>query len=248
MLGNRWHALVPAKRLDEAKSRLGRHDLTLPFLSDVVFALQGSKHIDQVSVISSDPDIRKHMTDLGCSVISEPNSGGLSAAIATGLQWCDDREIAHVLVALGDLPCLNAAHVDEFLTAGSSNAASFLADAEGTGSTLWMRTTRTAPAPRFGFRSRAAHRESGAYEIEGSNFSGARRDVDTQVNLWDAIRIGVGLQTNRALSEHPRAQLVTISGIDPLVAVDESGRTHLLSEIHRAEIPRPSIGQRLVIN
>lgn len=247
MLGNRWHALVPAKRLDQAKSRLGRHDLTLPFLSDVVVALQGSDLIEHVSVISSDPDIRKQVTDLGCSVIAEPDSGGLTAAIANGLGWCDDHGIAHVLVALGDLPCLNAVHIDEFLTAGSSHEASFLADAEGTGSTMWMRTTATAPAPRFGFRSRAAHRESGAHEVGGNIFSGARRDVDTEVNLWDAMRIGVGSHTSRALSNLQRSLLVTISGTNPLTAVDESGRTHLLSDIHRTEIPRPRIGQRLVI-
>lgn len=247
MLGNRWHALVPAKRLNEAKSRLGRHDLTLPFLSDVVFALQRSELIEHVSVISSDPDIRQHVTNLGCSVISEPDTGGLTGAIAQGMQWCADHGVSHVLVALGDLPCLNAGHVDEFLGAGSDHEASFLADAEGTGSTLWMRTTETAPAPKFGFRSRAAHRETGAHEVEGSNFSGARRDVDTEVNLWDAIRIGVGSHTDLALSNQKPAIVVTVSGTNPLIAVDESGHTHLLSEIHRTEVPRPRIGQRLVI-
>ena len=241
---------MPAKRLTEAKSRLGRDDLTLPFLSDVVQALHESTLIDQVSIISSDLVIENFVQELGCSIIPEGagGPGGLTSAIESGIQWCTSNNIERVLVVLGDLPCLSSKHVDAFLSLGEHNASSFLADAEGTGSTMWMRSTRSAPNPRFGVRSRAAHRESGAVEIQGDDFAGARRDVDTQVNLWDAVRIGVGTATHSALTGPLEETVVTISGIDPITAVDESGRTLELNESQSAAIPRPRIGQRLVVH
>lgn len=262
MSDNRWHALVPAKRLREAKSRLGRDDLTLPFLADVIHAIAGSTLVTQVTVISSDPAIISHVTTLGATTIPDNDSGGLKEAINSGLQWCDNQQLSHVLVVLGDLPCLTSAQIDQFLTAGCHHEASFLADAEGTGSTMWMRTTQSAPSPKFGIRSRAAHRESGVYEVNGDCFVGARRDVDTAVNLWDALRIGVGTATRNAVNDPAREELdresreilVTVSKVDPLLAIDEHGHTYELDRLHHGlndrndpALLRPKLGQRLII-
>ena len=37
-------------------------------------------------------------------------------------------------------------------------------------------------------------------EITGPGLAGLRRDVDTEVDLWDAVRLGVGRHTAGLLS------------------------------------------------
>jgi 2-phospho-L-lactate guanylyltransferase len=49
--------------------------------------------------------------------------------------------------------------------------------------------------PRFGGRSRAAHRAGGAVELNVPDTPSVHRDVDTAVDLWDALRLGVGPRT-----------------------------------------------------
>jgi 2-phospho-L-lactate guanylyltransferase len=61
-------------------------------------------------------------------------------------------------------------------------------------------------SPAFGERSRARHVQLGYVDL-GLDSSAearrllarARRDVDTQVDLWDAMRIGVGAATSAVL-------------------------------------------------
>ena len=60
--------------------------------------------------------------------------------------------------------------------------------------------------PRFGVGSRAAHVQAGYIDLAldvpanvRTLLAGARRDVDTPADLWDALRIGVGANTRAVL-------------------------------------------------
>ena len=248
MLSSRWHAIVPAKRLKDAKSRLGRDDLTIPFLTDVLSALRTSSRVHDVTVITADDSYGQIAKQLGCQIILEESNAGLLPAINQGVSAHRNRGEDTLLVVLGDLPCLTSGQVDLFIDQGSQYDCAFLPDAEGTGSTMWMAQSPTQN-PQFGARSRAAHRESGAVEISHPELRGARRDVDTQVNLWDAIRIGVGPATRAAIeSDSPTTHMVvTISTLDPLSGVDESGHVHPLPRQSLLGIKKPRVGQRMVI-
>ncbi len=102
----------------------------------------------------------------------------------------------------GDLPALTSEVLSTALEAGPPGRW-FVSDSIGTGTTMLVASdTRLSPA--FGPHSRAAHRASGAAELDIAGIARLRRDVDTEVDLWDAIRLGVGPRTRHALS---RAQL-----------------------------------------
>lgn len=255
MFDIRWNAIVPAKRLKDAKTRLGREDLALPFLTDVINALKGSELISSVTVVSADPTICELAEQLDCRVVVEHNREGLLAAIDLGINHLDAMDKENVVVVLGDLPCLLAEHVELFVNQGREHESAFLSDAEGTGSTMWMRTNSLSPTPHFGPRSRAMHRQSSAYEVTHQDLAGARRDVDTLVNLWDAERIGVGMSTQNALhtrshSPNPDSSssiVVTLSQTSPVSGVDETGRIHSLEGIDLSPVTRPRVGQRIVI-
>ena len=256
MFNRRWHAIVPAKRLKDAKSRLGRDDLTLPFLTDVITALNKSELVESITIVSADPTICHLAEEMGCRVVVEHSSDGLLPAIRLGIEELNASEQMNILVVLGDLPCLSTDHVNRFLTQGSDHASSFISDAEGTGSTMWMRTHSTEQMPFFGPRSRARHRESGAIEISDEMFLGARRDVDTAVNLWDAVRIGVGQATQKALGTRTAPSnlriesdvVVTITQTSPPVGVDENGHLHSLAHLDLLPLIAPRRGQRVVIS
>jgi 2-phospho-L-lactate guanylyltransferase len=254
MLESKWCAIVPVKEIHDSKTRLGRHDLTIPLLTDVVTALLGSTSIATIKVVTPDPVIAQIATSLRCEIVPEKEGIGLTSAINDGLSRCNSENKDNVLVLLGDLPCLTSEHIDLFLAAGSTHETAFLADSEGTGTTMWMRTSVHANPPKFGIRSRAKHRESGAYEVSGGSFVGARRDVDTEVNLWDAVRIGVGTATSAALAGRKlhtnniefSPMLLTISQVSPLIGVDEFGKSHVIKEGSLPRIINPRIGQRVI--
>jgi 2-phospho-L-lactate guanylyltransferase len=191
-----WQVVIPAKELTVAKSRLNAPDLAQAFLADVLAAARGSKKIQRILLVTSDPQLAMLGTDFGAEVRADPGLG-LISALETGLGHCDqDYGMA---VILGDLPCVRPADLDLFLSHASHNPVSFLPDAEGTGSTMWARLPGESGLPMFGPRSRAAHVQSGAQEINDQALVRARRDVDTTVALWDAVRLGLGAHTTRQM-------------------------------------------------
>jgi 2-phospho-L-lactate guanylyltransferase len=67
-----------------------------------------------------------------------------------------------------------------------------MADAAGTGTTLYTARPEAAFSPRFGPGSRARHRQAGATELDAPADSGLRQDVDTFDDLCSAAAIGLG--------------------------------------------------------
>jgi 2-phospho-L-lactate/phosphoenolpyruvate guanylyltransferase len=75
----------------------------------------------------------------------------------------------------------------------------FVADAEGTGTTLLLAAPGVALDPRFGEGSACRHAESGAHPLAGP-WPGLRRDVDTADDLREAADLGLGQHTSCVLA------------------------------------------------
>src|ERR1700684_3395908 len=71
--------------------------------------------------------------------------------------------------------------------AASAGGASFVPDAAGVGTTLYAVPPGSDFRPLFGGASRARHAASGATELDLSDISGLRRDVDTPDDLRAAL-------------------------------------------------------------
>lgn len=97
-----------------------------------------------------------------------------------------------------DLPALSAAELALALGEAAQARQAFVADAAGTGTTLYAAGPGVAFSPRFGPGSREAHRSAGAVELLLPGLDGLRRDVDTIADLRDAARIGLGPHTSAA--------------------------------------------------
>jgi 2-phospho-L-lactate/phosphoenolpyruvate guanylyltransferase len=196
-----WVVLVPVKTLAEAKTRLvgasGRADLALAFACDTIAA---AASVARVAVVSDDPVVASAARDAGAEVLPQGPEPGLNSALrhaAGDVQRRDPH--ARVAVLAGDLPALRADEVSVALNAAAGHLRAFVCDAEGTGTTFLAAAAGVELDPRFGTRSRAAHRASGAVELRLAGVAGLRRDVDDEVGLWDARRLGVGPRTRAAL-------------------------------------------------
>jgi 2-phospho-L-lactate guanylyltransferase len=73
---------------------------------------------------------------------------------------------------------------------------SFVADQERTGTTAVVAPTLETFRPSFGPGSRRQHLEADAFEVDGVDVPGLRRDVDEPDDLVAAIELGVGPRTS----------------------------------------------------
>lgn len=205
MDGVQWSVVVPAKRLAVAKTRLrpatadlpdpgaahGR--LVLALLADTVTAALACPAVRTVLVVTDDPAARRLVRRLGAGTVPDGPDGGLNPALAHGAA----RLRGPVAALSSDLPALRPADLGAALAAAAGGGRTFVADAQGSGTTLL--TAHGVPLdPRFGPRSAAAHAATGALPLTGE-LPTLRRDVDTPDDLAAALRLGTGPHTTAAL-------------------------------------------------
>ena len=201
-----WLVVVPVKRLDAAKTRLStrpagvRRHLALAFALDTVAAALGAHGTAEVHVVTDDEEVGAAVGSLGAGWVRDSTGAGLNEALRHAEQVLRRGRPQRDIAALaGDLPALSADVLGRALTLAAEHDRSFVADASGTGTTFLAARGGVPLDPRFGPRSCAAHAASGAARLDPGSSPGLRRDVDTEVDLWDAVRLGVGPATTLAL-------------------------------------------------
>jgi len=198
-----WSLVVPAKRLTAAKTRLtpltaalgrelptGHEDLVLALLADTVLAARDSSAVGLVVVVTDDPQAAALVTGLGARTVADEPDSGLNAALAHGAGTLGGGPVAALS---SDLPALRPGELTAALQAAAAVPRAFVADAEGSGTTL-LAARDGDLAPRFGRGSAAAHAAGGAVRLAG-DWPGLRQDVDTPADLAAACRLGVGERT-----------------------------------------------------
>lgn len=192
--------LVPVKALPAAKSRLAGFSadaaaharLVGAIRDDTLRAARAAAGVARVLRIGDGPGVEHELLQ---------QRPGLNAALAEGArhaaaQWPSDG----VAALVGDLPALTAAELGTALTAAAEHPRAFVADAEGTGTTLLTATPPAALDPRFGPGSAARH---GALAVALDGGPGLRQDVDTADDLRAALLLGVGPRTLAVLAARP---------------------------------------------
>src|ERR1700733_7393336 len=197
----RWSLVIPVKVLALAKSRLTglpggrRAELALAMAADAVTAASACPAVDSVIVGTAGAEL----SGLGALVLPDEPGDGLNPALAFGAAYSDERWPGRGRAGMAaDLPALGAAELARALGEAAQARQAFVADAEGTGTTLYTAGPGVAFSPRFGPGSREAHRSAGAVELVLPGIDGLRRDVDTIADLRDAARIGLGPHTSAA--------------------------------------------------
>jgi 2-phospho-L-lactate guanylyltransferase len=191
--------VVPAKRLALAKTRLrpltdgarvAHTDVVLALLADTVVAALDCPRVQRVLVVTDDPAAAETVRALGAATVADEPDEGLNPALAHGARSLGAEAVAALS---SDLPALRPEELAAALEAAGAAPRCFVADAEGTGTTL-LTAVRAPLDPRFGTGSAAAHRASGAVLLDG-DWPGLATDVDTEAALRAALSLGVGPAT-----------------------------------------------------
>jgi 2-phospho-L-lactate/phosphoenolpyruvate guanylyltransferase len=194
----RWSVVVPAKRLALAKTRLrpltdrlgGAHDdLVLALLADTVAATLSCPAVGEVVVVTDDPAAADVVRMLGARTVADAPDRGLNPALEHGARSAAGPAVAALS---SDLPALRPDELAAALRA-AADGRSFVADAQGTGTTL-LTAVGTDLRPHFGPGSAQAHLGSGAVPLTGP-WPGLVRDVDTEADLRAALALGAGPRT-----------------------------------------------------
>jgi 2-phospho-L-lactate guanylyltransferase len=199
-----WTVIVPVKSLAVAKSRLAPHvgglrrDLALAMAVDTVTAVAACDGLE-VLVVTDDPDAAAAVAGIA-DVTPDVPDDGINAALRHGLAVLGTSRTRRVAAVQADLPALRPAELAAALRAAVRFEQAFVADAAGTGTTLYAALT-THFAPRFGPHSAERHRETA--EQLTLDVPTLRRDVDTIDDLWAAARMGVGPRTAALLPSLP---------------------------------------------
>jgi 2-phospho-L-lactate guanylyltransferase len=199
--------LVPVKPPAVGKSRLAgldggaaRRRLAESFAQDTVRACLRASAVGQVLVVTDDAQFSYVLSALGCAAIPDGVSGDLNgtlrqAAAEAQRRWPDLLPVA----VCADLPALRTDDLDEVLGGLDTTRPSFVPDAAGVGTTLYV-AGHDEFDPHFGPESRAAHLASGARELTDAPAS-VRRDVDDPADLAEAVTLGVGPSTAVVLAD-----------------------------------------------
>lgn len=198
----RYALLIPVKDSHTAKSRLGVGDqsqrarLMEAFARDSITAARASAYAE-VHVVGDPAGLSGLAAGLGVPVLSDEGDGDLNLALRRAAARLSRAADVGVAVMLADLPCLRTADLDAALAAATSRA--YVADADGSGTTLLVAPAGTELDPHFGAGSSAAHAASGAVGLDEA-WTSLRLDVDTTRDLESALRFGVGEHTAKVTS------------------------------------------------
>jgi 2-phospho-L-lactate guanylyltransferase len=197
-----WSVVVPAKRLDVAKTRLrpltadrddagtAHRDLVLALLADTVAAAVACPVVGTVVVVTDDPAAADVVRALGALTVADEPDRGLNPALEHGARRAPGTAVAALS---SDLPALRPEELAAALEAAAGAARGFVPDAQGTGTTL-LTAVDTDLLPQFGPGSAEAHLTGGAVALAGP-WPGLVRDVDTEADLRAALRLGAGPRT-----------------------------------------------------
>jgi 2-phospho-L-lactate/phosphoenolpyruvate guanylyltransferase len=201
----RFGVVVPVKPLRVAKTRLAelgdatRRELVAAFAVDTVLAASESPVVGGVLVVTDDVGIARELAELGVPAVPDGTAGDLNETLRQGAAELLRRRPGLAPVGMcADLPCLRTAELTAALTGCGPDTAGFVADAAGSGTTLYTAPDLARFTPRFGAGSRDAHAATGAVELTGA--ASLRRDVDTPEDLEEARALGVGARTGWVLT------------------------------------------------
>lgn len=199
-----WSVIIPVKPLTSAKSRLASlsvppDQLARAFLLDVLKAVTLVPRVRRVVVASSDPEVASLARFAGALFVDDSGLQGINAGAELARGHRAEGTAVGVLVS--DLPWLTPASLDAALALGEGHECSFVADADSTGTTLWMASPHHRGTSHFGPESRRRHRDAGSTDLVQQQdadprlLAPLRRDVDTAADLEPTPGLAMGTAT-----------------------------------------------------
>jgi 2-phospho-L-lactate/phosphoenolpyruvate guanylyltransferase len=202
-------AVLPVKRFDAAKRRLGagigeerRRALVAAMLQDVLEAIGEARMIERTIVVSGEPAAQEIAREHGADAVEDPSDEGHPEAALIGIASAEAAGSSCVLLVPGDCPLLDPRDLDRLLTGVPVPYVAVVPDRHGTGTNALLLRPPDAIRPAFGEGSCERHLEAArsaglphAVEQLGS----LALDLDTPADL---IALTRELESGRGGARH----------------------------------------------
>jgi 2-phospho-L-lactate/phosphoenolpyruvate guanylyltransferase len=207
----RTAAILPVKRFDRAKQRLGesvadplRRELAEAMVADVLAALAQTESIEHTILVTGERSVAISALEQGAIVIEDDNERGQPAAAALGVQRALAEGIERVLCVPGDCPTLDPAELNALLHSDLDGeeqpAVVIVPDRHGAGTNGLLLRPPDAIAPSFGADSCERHRAlalAAGLDCRVQRVPSLLLDIDTGADL-DVLRARLAAHPARA--------------------------------------------------
>jgi 2-phospho-L-lactate/phosphoenolpyruvate guanylyltransferase len=209
LIAFRATVVVPVKRFDAAKRRLGaaiederRRAIVAAMLEDVLEAVAAARMIERTIVVTGEPTAADAARRTGADVVEDPGDQGQPAAAMIGIAEATADAASCVVLVPGDCPLLDPRDLDRLLTAAPDPYVAVVPDRHGTGTNALLLRPPDAIRPAFGEgsckRHIAAARSAGLpHGVE--RLSSLALDLDTPA---DMIALARELESGRGRAPH----------------------------------------------
>jgi 2-phospho-L-lactate guanylyltransferase len=192
--------ILPVKRLDRAKSRLDgalsperRRSLAEALMRNALLALLDSHALEQVVVVSADPEALAMARENGAEVLAETSSGGLNQALTDARTEAVRAGATSLLVLASDLPLVVPSDVNSFVRELKSPGVVVAPDRRRQGTNALLVRPAGAIEFAFGVNSFERHlllaREAGL-DAHVSELPGLTFDIDLPEDFDDLVTLG----------------------------------------------------------
>ncbi len=185
-------AVIPIKRLDEAKGRLAplltnneRKEFCLKMLEDVLRSVNLTKRISQTVIVGMDPEVRQVTKPLKTVFLEERNSG-MNQAVSEAISWCTEKEATSVLILPADIPLITSTDLERILSLAKKASMVISPSRNGKGTNALLLTPPNISPTFFGTQSFRRHiEEAKKRKIRFSRLRSPRIafDIDTVKDL-----------------------------------------------------------------
>ena len=208
-------AILPVKRFDAAKQRLGealgagsRTALAAAMFSDVLAALERSGLLQAIIVVSGEEDVRDIVAGRDVILIEDTADKGQSSAVRAGLARAAALGFDRAALVPSDCPLLDVAVLEElFVRAAAGANVVIVPDRHGTGTNCLVVDPSGSFEPQFGPGSFQRHVEQArrrGLEIAVERPPSLTIDVDTGDDL---IALGIALEQSHGRAPRTRGVL-----------------------------------------
>jgi 2-phospho-L-lactate guanylyltransferase len=218
-------AILPVKRFDRAKQRLGpqlgpgaRAALASAMLSDVLAELDRSASLKAVMLVSGEPAVQALAVGARVAVIPDITEKGQSPAALAGLARASELGYDRALLIPGDCPLIDAGELDGLIaTCGADRIdVAIVPDRHRRGTNALLFDPAAEFEPQFGPDSLGRHIEQAVrrglrYSVEP--LPSLALDVDTSEDLTELLSL---LGRTRGGAPQTRAVLRQIERTHPL--------------------------------
>jgi 2-phospho-L-lactate/phosphoenolpyruvate guanylyltransferase len=202
-------AVLPVKRFDAAKQRLGvgideegRQALVAAMLQDVLEAVGAARMIERTIVVSGEAAAQEIGRETGAEAIEDPDDAGHPEAALIGIAEAQAAGASCVVLVPGDCPLLDPRDLDRLLTAVPDPYVAIVPDRHGTGTNALLLRPPDAIRPAFGEGSCMRHWElarAAGIPHAVERLDSLALDLDTPADL---VALTTTLEAGRGRAPH----------------------------------------------